>query len=879
MISARLAVAAAVSVLVLHAPAAAAQSAASPLSHAKQSVAVPLGGAEIRVDGRLDELVWATAQPITDFVQKEPVEGAPPTERTEVRFVYGADALYVGARMYSSGGSESIQAPLGRRDNVDLAEYIRVSLDTYLDRRTAYSFGVTAAGVRLDHYHRSDSEDDIDSGFDPVWEARVTTDAEGWTAEMWIPFSQLRYTDLPEQTWGLNVHRWIPSKNEDDYWVLVPRTEQGWASRFGELRGVGDLAVGHRIELLPYVVGGSTINGRRDPDDPFDDGRNLEGQVGGDLKMGLGPNLTLDATVLPDFGQVEADPAVINLSANETYYTERRPFFTEGVQLIGGSINNYFYSRRIGARPEAPAPGDFVDYPRNTPILGAGKITGRLPSGTSIGILGAVTGEEHARTFDLEAGAFDRVRVAPRSTWGVARVQQEVGRSGSTVSLMLAGVHRDLESGEPLASLLTRNALTVAGESLWRLGGGRYELGISGGISYLDGEEEAVLRVQQASPRYFQRPDAPHLVLDPTLTSMAGYKATVQAQKVAGEHWLWDFFLDFESPEVEFNDIGRLQGGDGIQARQSLTYRETTPGSIFRNYRFSVTKLTEWTYGRELRWNNLSGNASFTWNNFWTTSANTEVSFRGQEWQWTRGGPAMETPLAVNSTLRMQNSSASETRWNAQLRFGADEEGGWSTELSGGFSFVPDPRWEISLNPSFGREVNSRQYVTARQDGRPETFGGRYIFSFIDRTTLAMETRLNFTFRPDLDLSVYAQPFAASGRYYDFGELEASRSRHMRTYGTDGTSIEVHPDGSRTVVDGTTRFLLPNRDFNVKSFRSTTVMRWEWRPGSTLYLVWQQDRSADDLPQERATFGDMFGSLGVVGNNYFAIKASYWIGR
>src|SRR5690606_5299785 len=209
---------------------------------------------------------------------------------------------------------------------------------------------------------------------------------------------------------------------------------------------------------------------------------------------------------------------------------------------------NYFYSRRIGARPEAPASGDFVDYPRSTPILGAGKITGRLPSGTSIGILAAVTGEERARTFDVETGIFDRVRVAPRSTWGVARLQQEVGSAGSTLSLMFAGVRRDLEPAEPLASSLTRNAITVAGESLWRLGGGTYELGISGGVSYVDGEEGSVLRVQQASPRYFQRPDAPHLNLDPNRTSLSGYKATVQAQKVAGTHWLWDFFLDFESP-------------------------------------------------------------------------------------------------------------------------------------------------------------------------------------------------------------------------------------------------------------------------------------------------------------------------------------------
>jgi hypothetical protein len=862
--------------LTCFAPLARAQSTGSPA--APLATAVRVENDAIRLDGRMDEAVWASAPVISDFVQKEPVEGAAPSERTEVRFVYDDNALYVGARMHASGGRESIQAPLGRRDAGDLAEYILVSLDTYLDRRTAFSFGVTASGVRLDHFHRSDSERDIDRGFNPVWEARVSIDDDGWTAEMWIPFSQLRFANLPDQTWGLNVHRWIPSKNEDIYWVAVPRTEQAWASRFGTLEGIGRVGFTRRIEVLPYVVGGSTMNGRRDLGNPFDDGRNLERRFGGDLKMGLGPNLTLDATVLPDFGQVEADPAVINLSATETFYTERRPFFTEGVQLIGGGINNYFYSRRIGAPPQTLVSGDFVDYPQRTPILGAAKVTGRLPSGLSVGVLAAVTDEEHARTYRSADSRLDRVAVAPRSGWGIARLQQEVGSEGSMVSLMMAGVHRQIQPGSPLAALMNRNALTLAGESLWRLSRGTYEIGLSGGMSHVAGDEAAILRVQRASPRYFQRPDAPHLQVDPTLTSLTGYKATFQAQKVSGRHWLWDAFYDLETPGVEFNDIGRISFADGLQVRHSLTYRETRPGRFFRNYRFSATSLAEWTMGLEQRWNRLTINSGQTWNNFWSTSTSTEVSFRAQEWTLTRGGPLMQTPLGWTTTGRLQNSSASPTRLSGSLQYGRDELDGWNGRVEGSVSVVPDPRLQISLGPSLQREVDPRQYVATRPGGSPATYGGRYIFSYIDRTTLSMQARVNLTLRPDVDLNVYAQPFAASGRYYGFGELEAAGSRFLRTYGEQGTTVEVRPDRSRLVRDGADSFVLANRDFNVRSFRSTSVLRWEWRPGSTLYAVWQQDRSDREDLGERARVGDMFGSLGVIGNNYFAIKASYWLG-
>jgi len=897
-------------VLILYASLATASTAAAQVTSVddrKQATATRVPSDSIRVDGRLDEGVWDLATPVVDFVQKEPIEGAAPTDRTEIRFVYDDDALYVGARMYSGTGPSGIQAPLGRRDShytpqrrsgaqggggggrggpvvtssgsdAQLAEYILISLDTYLDRRTAYTFGVTASGVRLDHYHLSDTETNIDQRFDPVWETSVTIDEQGWTAEMWIPFAQLRFNEGREQTWGVNIHRWIPSQNEDDYWVVVPRTEDFWASRFGDLRGIRGINQGGRVEVLPYVTGGSTVRGNVDPANPFVDGHSMEGRMGADVKVGVGPNLTLDATVIPDFGQVELDPAIVNLSDLEVVFPERRLFFTEGSALINGPTSNYFHSRRIGAPPQGTAAGDFVEVPGTTTILGAAKLTGRLPSGTSLGVLGAVTGAEHAQTFDFASGTFDEVRVGPRTLYGLVRIQQEFGTAGSTASLIATGVQRDLEPGGPLAEILRRRALMVGGEALLRLGGGAYEVSVSGGVTRIDGSEAAILAAQRGSERYLQRPDATHVEVDPTRRSMVGGKTTLQARKINGTHWLWDTSVDFESPELALNDMGRLGAGDGVMARGTLTYRETQPGDLLRSYRFNVGPTSEWNYGGDRQFTRLNFSGALTWSNFWTTRISTQFLTRAQDHRLTRGGPSVGTARGWSSSIDLENSSTDQTRWSAALQYGQDEWGGWTGSVEGSMAMVPGPRWQLSLRPSYEREVNPRQYVTTQDGGAPETYGSRYIFSFIDRTTLAAEARVSFTLQPDLTLDLYAQPFTASGLYYDLGELPEPRSRKLRTYGTDGTTIERLPPGGYEVTDGADTFVLANLDFNVRSFRSTTVLRWEWRPGSTLFLVWQQDRSELEEIGNRAGPDDLFGSLTASGNNFFAVKVSYWLG-
>jgi len=839
----------------------------------KQAQAIRVPSGAINVDGRLDEPAWRNVPALTEFVQREPAEGAPATDRMEVRFAYDDTALFVGARMQSSG---AIQSPLGRRDEADQAEYFRVVLDTYLDRRTASAFGVTAAGVRLDTHYASDRRWDDDDSFDPVWNARTSTDADGWTAELWIPFSQLRFTDRSPQVWGLNIQRWVPSRNEEVYWSLLPRTEQRWASLFGDLHGIDGIRPSRRLELLPYVASSSQLIGNRDPQDPFTRGGNLGGRVGLDAKMGLGSNLTLEATVNPDFGQVEADPAEVNLTAFETFFAERRPFFVEGNDLLRGGVNNYFYSRRIGAPPAGRASGDFVEYPATSTILGAAKLTGRLQSGLSVAMLGAVTDDESARTFRFP-NSVDRVRVAPRTTYGVGRLQQEFGAEGSTTAIMATAVHRELGERDPLAALLTRNAFTVSSDSLFRLRDGDYEVELNVGMSHIQGAPAAIDRVQRASARYLHRPDARYVLYDPLRTSMTGMKFDAGIERQNARHWLWQVGIQTETPEFETNDAGRLSIADNIVADAEIEYRETMPGRWWRDYSLSLATRYGWNYGGDLQGAQFEPELSVTWPNFWETEFAASVNRRSQDLRLTRGGPSMETPAGWEVGLDVQNSEASETRGEVSLTYGRNEDGGLAFETEAQVSVRPGPRWELSVAPAYQREIETQQYVTALAGGAPATFGGRYIFAHVDRATYSTRVRMNYTFKPDLTLDFYGEPFAASGRYSHIGELAAARTRLIRLYGQQGTSLVTLADGSYRISDGASSFTLRNRDFNVQSFRSNLVLRWEWRAGSTLYLVWQQDRSAELVAPTRVSVGDMFSSIGRRGDNFFAIKVSFWM--
>jgi Domain of unknown function (DUF5916) len=830
----------------------------------------------IRVDGRLDDEAWQKATPITDFIQKEPTEGSAPTDPMEVRIVYDEHALYVGARMTSSDGR--IQAPLGRRDNTDQVEYILVAFDTFLDRRTSEVFGVTAAGVRIDRYHASDAEDSFDAGYDLVWRAETSIETDRWTAELWIPFSQLRFNPDRELRWGLNIQRFRPTLNEQDVWSLIPRTVRAWSSRFGELDGIADIRAPRRIEAMPYIAGQSTVRDNRDRRNPFDDGKNIGGRVGADLKMGLGPNLTLETTINPDFGQVEADPAEVNLTAFETRFPEKRPFFLEGAQLFNIGHPNFYYSRRIGARPTAPATDDFVDYPVASTILAAAKLTGRLPSKTSLAFLTAATDDETAHLASASLPGLTRtVPVAARAYHAVGRVLQEFGPDTSTAGFLVNFMHRDLEPGSPLANLFSRNALGAAGHTLLRFKGGEYELRASGGGSLVNGEPGSIERFQRSSSHYAQRPDRTYSVLDPTLRSLGGWSTQLNVDRLSGRHWLWGASTKIDSENFEVNDFAQLNGADGIMTIGNVRYRETAPGNVFRNYSIVFDVNTDTTLRGLLQTGRVRTTLNMTWANFWTTNISTQRDLPTTSVSLTRGGPLMGRGPGWTTQASFGNRATSRTRLTFNTTLSTNDDGASVKRVSGSFSMRPGPRWQLTVTPLYDRVTEPQQYVSTLSGGRPETYNSRYVFAFIDRSTLSMQYRLGLTLKPDVNLDVYAEPFAASGRYYDYGELRAPRSRDRILYGTEGTTMSVEPDGSRIVSAGGSTFALRNRDFNTLSFRSNVVLRWEWRAGSTLYVVWQQDRTESETLGRYIGLGDAFRSIGSPGSNIFVIKTSVWL--
>ncbi|HEV8381423.1 MAG TPA: DUF5916 domain-containing protein [Gemmatimonadales bacterium] len=842
----------------------------------KQMRAIRLHGATITIDGKLDEAVWSQAAWISDFVQKRPLEGAAPTDSMRIAIFYDDDALYVGARM-SSRDPSKIQAPLSRRDNTTQAERLWVSFDSYHDRRTAYSFGVTASGVRTDWYHASDSENDKNLGFDPVWEARASIDAGGWTAEMRIPFSQLRFTKQPVQVWGFNADRWNPATSEDVYWIPVPSNRNGWSSFMGDLVGIEGIKPTRRLELMPYAAGDSRLQSDVAAADPFNGGANLAGRVGADLKMGLGPNITLDGTVNPDFGQVEADPAVVNLSAFEVFFDEKRPFFTEGNQLLRGNGPSYFYSRRIGARPPCNAGGDFVECPQNATILGAAKVTGRLASGTSLGVLTAVTARESARTYDTTTKTFGRTVVAPPAGYGVVRLQQEFGASKSVVGVTLTTVQRDLDS--LLAPTYTNHAYTGGADWVLRWDRGGYELRGWLGFTHLRGDSAAINRVQRSAVHYFQRPDAGHIDYNPVRTSFTGSTALIWWRKTKG-NWLYDLQYGWESPAYDPNDAGRLGNADGRNAFAGVIYRQTKPRAWFQNYSLSLSAFTEYDFGgdRQVLFNELYGEVVLK--NFWNLSSYIDYLPRAFDHSATRGGPEMATPQSWNWVVRLASKFGAKNSWVGRVYYGEDELNGETYRLSGEISLRPSTRFQFSATPNYLRDITPRQYLTTfAGSGTAATYGSRYVFARIDQSTFLMQLRANYTIGPDLTLELYGEPFAASGRYYGLGELAAARTFKLRQYGTNGTTISRDAAGDYTITDngGADTLRIPNPDFNILSFRSNAVLRWEWRPGSTLYLVWAQDKSGFQPTGRLVGFRDLFDSFGARGDNFFAVKVSYWI--
>ncbi|MEO5799995.1 MAG: DUF5916 domain-containing protein, partial [Gemmatimonadales bacterium] len=696
-------------------------------SSQKSTRATRIAGPPPQIDGVLDDAAWATAPVISDFVQKDPNEGKAPTVATQVRLLYDNDALYIAARMLRPD-ARAIRRSVSRRDSDSDAEVFLVSLDPYFDRQTGYTFSINSGGVRGDWYHPQDQEGGREAQFDPVWSARAHVDDQGWSAEMRIPFSQLRFNAGEDQVWGLQLTRSLPDKNERVTWVLIPRDVAGFFSRFGRLEGIRGITSGRRLELLPYVTGGLTYRANVNPRNPFED--RSSGRIGGDLKMGLGPNLTLNATVLPDFGQVEADPADVNLSAFETVFAERRPFFTEGSEQLAGLAQNfinrpvYFYSRRIGAPPRGSTSGDFVDQPTNTAILSAAKVTGRLKSGLSIGLLAAVTPFEHARSYDTLTDRFNEVAVEPANTFTVLRMQQDFGKQQSNAAFNLTHAHHFVDERGGLQDILSRDAVTGGLDFKLRTQQGKYEFTGFVGASYVEGDSTAIARLQRGSAHYFQRPDQDHIGYNPGRTSLSGYTASLRHDKNAG-YSFWGIQLIARSPGFEINDLGRMPTADDIDFNADFGLRNSKPHQSYRFYSLNFATRAGWNFGGIRQYSNVGLNTSLTFNNFKRATLNFAYNFRSESDVLTRGGPLMGTPNSLTVSSGLNSRPNIPVTWSVNASGARDELGGWSWTARSTFSVRPGARWQASVDPTYTRSADARQYVTTKSGGLAVTFGNR----------------------------------------------------------------------------------------------------------------------------------------------------------
>lgn len=858
----------------------------------------------IRLDGALDEAIWATAPVGTGFRQQRPTDGAPATQETEIRVLFDSEALYVGARMYDSLGADGIRSQLTRRDQQSESDWIQLIFDTYHDHIGRTIFAVNPAGVKQDAGQGSAF---ADPSWDPVWEVATAVDAEGWTAEFRIPFSQLRFSggsDGGEQTWGLQVWRIVSRLNEYSMWAWWGVQEAGGASRFGHLDGIRTGARQRRGELVPYLVGQWDAL-RPGPDgDPFYRQHGGSARVGADLKYQLSSNFTLTATVSPDFGQVEVDPAVVNLSAFETFFPERRPFFVEGNGIFQyGSFNCFFcsnvqnlglfYSRRIGRAPQGalPAGAEYWSLPEASTIRGAAKLTGRTANGWSVGLLDAVTSSERADV--LLGGTPGTQEVEPLTNYFVGRVKRDLQGGNLTIGAIGTSVVRRM--GDPLLDArLPSHAEAVGLDWNWFWGNRRYRFMGSVAASNVAGDPSAIDRIQRSSARYFQRPDRQHGTnglfsnrYDPGATRLGGYGAYARVGKEAGS-WLWEAAVNLRSPGFEVNDLAFLTRADYLWVNANLIRQFNRPTGWYRNLLLIGGAQQSWNWDGDLtdRQMHVFGNIEFL--NYWSLGG--FYLRRPETWddRALRGGPTVRRPAIGYGQLFVNSDGRKPVSVEARAATGSNAEGGPRTiETSVGIRLRPAANIQLSLSPTWSRNGSSQQYVTAREDATAVNFyGRRYVLADLEQESLSLNTRLNVTFTPTLSLELFAQPFISSVRYDRFKEFETPGALGKQVYGEDVGSIAPvrNPDGVLTAwdidPDGTGRapFRLDNPDFSFRSLRGNAVLRWEWRPGSTVYLVWTQDRNSTERFTGDLSLGRNWDGLQAARpNNILLVKFSYWL--
>ncbi|MDP4221835.1 MAG: DUF5916 domain-containing protein [Bacteroidota bacterium] len=844
------------------------------------------------IDGILDDDAWKNQGTwIDDFTQFEPYNGGKVSQRTEFKILFDDDNLYAAFKAYDTS-PDSIVQRLTRRDTPD-GDLVGIILDSFHDLRTAFLFGITSSGVKYDQTFTNDGENE-DSSWDPNWWVKTSINGEGWVAEMKIPFSQVRFDKNSGDIWGLEVARILFRKNETSFWQHIPKDSPGIVHMFGELSGLEQIKPRKIFDVTPYAVGKAETF-KAEPGNPFREKGRKYGLNGGvDAKIGVTNNMTMDLTINPDFGQVEADPSEVNLSAYETFFKEKRPFFIEGNNItnfnmgIGdGDIgnDNLFYSRRIGRRPQGNANTEIgsVEIPTATSILGAAKLTGKTKDGLSLGFIEAVTAEEKAK-IDLD-GARSYETVEPMTNYLVSRVQKDYNEGRTIIGGIFTGTNRALN--ENLASTMHKSAYTGGIDFAQYTKNKSWMFSLNTAFSQVNGTKEAIEQTQMSSARYYQRPDKNYARLDPNRTSLFGNAGRMMISKNNGHIHLMGVVI-WKTPGFETNDLGYMQSADQIISVAWIGYNQWEPKGIYRNYNLNCDVVGVFDFGGNSLLKIFEYNGNINLKNYWSAWGGGNIGLNALDGTMLRGGPMMRTPGFMN----IRGGFSSDNRKKFGVNFFTNYNQGFEKYYHNSYSeldisYKPTNYLSFTLGPSYNKSYTDLQYVTNLTFNNTD----RYIFASIDRNTVSASLRINYNLNPELTLQYWGQPFVASGRYYDhkyiLDPMADKYTSRFHTYTPDQITSRADEYGIDENMDGGEDYTIGKMDFNYKAFLSNLVIRWEYSPGSSIYLVWSQTRDGSN-PTGNMDYindlGDLFDRRlykhddNYHLNNVFLIKFSYRFG-
>ena len=835
------------------------------------------------INGILDDQVWQLGDWSDDFTQNEPLNGRPASQKTDFKVLFDGDNLYVAIKAYDTS-PDSIVNRLTRRDQVD-GDLVGILLDSYHDLRTAFLFGVSSSGVKYDQVFINDGQNQ-DSSWDPNWWVKTSVNKEGWVAEMKIPFSQVRFEKNSGDVWGFEIARIFYRKNETDFWQHIPKDAPGFIHLMGELTGLEQIKPRKIFDVTPYAVAKSETF-KPEPGNPFRESGKLSKLNGGiDAKIGVTNNMTMDLTINPDFGQVEADPSLVNLSAYETFYSEKRPFFIEGNNITtfglgigdGGIGNdNLFYSRRIGRAPQGSVnlrDGWNADIPSRTTILGAAKLTGKTKDGLSLGFVEAVTAEDRAR-IDTVGGRTSQI-VEPLTNYFVGRVQKDLHEGKTIIGGIFTSTNRDLDP--ELAKYLHKGAYTGGADFTQYFKNKSWMFNINAAFSYVEGSKSAITQTQLSSAHFFQRPDNKYAKLDTNRTSLLGSGGRMQVMKLNG-HWNFLGALLWKTPGFETNDMGYLQQADQLLAIAWAGYNQWEPKGIYRRYNINFDVFNVLDFGGDLLSTGLEGNSNITLKNFWNGWISTSLSGPQRSTSLLRGGPMMKYPGNYRVNMGVNTDNRKKVVFNINVGTnGVYQNSSSSINASIGVDYKPSNYILLSFNPSVSYTHDQLQYVTQTSMGND----ARYIFGTISEKTVGASFRVNFNISPDLTLQYWGQPFVATGKYNDYkyitDPMASKYSDRFHTYSpsqivADNDLFNIYEKGGANPD-----YQISKSDFNYEAFLSNLVIRWEYNPGSSVYLVWSQTRNSSGANGMMDYVNNVKDLFGVRPTNVFLIKFSYRFG-